>query len=99
VPDAVQDGLTGFLFDPADAHGIVSTVERALSSRCDLDAIRLRARQDVEQRSWERATEQLRKHYLQIILNRRLKEPRRPQGWMKRISSRSALRLLRFFLP
>jgi glycosyltransferase involved in cell wall biosynthesis len=99
VPDAVQDGLTGFLFDPADAKGIVSTVERALSSRCDLDAIRLRARQDVEQRSWERATEHLRKHYLQIILNRPLKEPRRPQGWMKRISSRIALRLLRFFLP
>jgi glycosyltransferase involved in cell wall biosynthesis len=99
VPDAVQDGVTGFLFEPSDTKGIVSTVKRALSSRCDLDAIRLRARQDVEQRSWEQATEQLREYYLETIRSCPLKEPRGPQSSMKRISSRIALGMLRFFLP
>ncbi len=45
VPDAVQDGFTGMLFEPTDPHGLVNAVKRALASHADLDAIRVRARQ------------------------------------------------------
>jgi glycosyltransferase involved in cell wall biosynthesis len=99
VPDAVQDGLTGFLFEPADTKGLVDTVERALSGHCDLDAIRDRARQDVEQHNWQQATEKLREYYGETIRNHPQKQARAPQSSMKRISSRIALAMLRTFLP
>jgi glycosyltransferase involved in cell wall biosynthesis len=99
VPDAVQDGVTGFLYEPGDTNGCVDTVKRALSSSCDLNSIRIRARQDVEQRNWESATAKLREHYVETIRNRKPKEAKVPQTPMKRISSRIALATLRTFLP
>jgi glycosyltransferase involved in cell wall biosynthesis len=99
VPDAVQDGVTGFLFDPADAQGMVSTVKRALSSRSALEAVCLEARKDVAERSWEKATEQLREYYLRTIESRPMHARRRPRGFVKRISSRVVLGTLRLLLP
>jgi len=99
VPDAVQDGVTGFLFERADTDSFVRTVKRALSCSRNLDVIRVRARQDVEERGWERATEQLQECYTETIRSHPPKKPRSPQSSLKRISSRIALHTLRTLLP
>ena len=67
VPDAVEDGVTGFLFDPEQPESFVATVKHAWNSKGQLGAIRRNARQDVERQSWARATGELREHYCQVI--------------------------------
>lgn len=99
VPDAVRDGSTGFLFEPTDPDGLVNTVKRALSDRAVLDTIRMQARQDVEQHSWEDATDQLRQLYAETIHNYSPKESSEPEGAVKRLASRVALAALRTLLP
>ncbi len=103
IPDAVQDGVTGFLFEqgvePGDPEGLVNTVKRALSEASDLDSIRARARQDVEQHSWEGATEQLRGLYAEVVHDRLTVKPKVPEGRLKRVTSRVTLSALRTFLP
>jgi glycosyltransferase involved in cell wall biosynthesis len=99
VPDAVQDGLTGFLFEPTDPDGLVNTVKRALASCSDLDVISVRARKDVERHSWEGATEQLRQLYLKTVQNGLPRKPRGPESTVKRITSRLVLGTLRALLP
>ena len=98
VPDAVQDGRTGFLFAPGEPDGLVNCVRRALASG-DLDSIRARARQDVEQHSWEGATEQLRQLYMQAMENRMHRAPPQPPGAVKRALSHATLTVLRTLLP
>lgn len=99
VPDAVQDGVTGFLFEADDADGLVHTVERALSSEADLAAVRVRARQDVELHSWEGATDQLREMYAETIKNWSPKRSGKPDGAVKRMASNATLAVLRTLLP
>jgi glycosyltransferase involved in cell wall biosynthesis len=99
IPDAVQDGSTGFLFEPGDPDGLVNTVRRALERPCDLDTIRGRARQDVEAHSWEGATEQLRALYAEALENRLTVKAKEPVGPLKRFTSRVTLSALRTFLP
>jgi glycosyltransferase involved in cell wall biosynthesis len=97
VPDAVQDGVTGFLSDPSDPEGLVKSVARALSGEINLDRMRETARQDVEQHSWEGATDQLRELYTETIQNYEPKIP--PEGLGQRMFSRVALAVLRTLLP
>jgi glycosyltransferase involved in cell wall biosynthesis len=98
VPDAVQDGCTGFLFEPTDPDGLVNTVKHALTSGSDLDTIRVRARQEVEQHSWAGATEQLRQLYVETIQNWLPAKPRELEGAVKRLASRAVLATLRTLL-
>jgi glycosyltransferase involved in cell wall biosynthesis len=67
VPDAVEHGVTGFLFDPDDHDSLVATVRQAWNSKGQLETIRRNARQDVERHSWVRATSELRQLYCQVI--------------------------------
>jgi glycosyltransferase involved in cell wall biosynthesis len=99
VPDAVHDGATGFLFEPTDPDGLVHAVKRALGSTTDLDAIRRHARQDVEQHSWEGATDQLRQLYAETIQHYSPKEPSQPDSAVKRLAIRATLATLRTLLP
>lgn len=99
VPDAVQDGVTGFLFEPGDPDGLVHAVKRALSSKADLEAVRMRARQDVEQHSWEGATDQLRQLYAETIKNWTPKRSGKPESAVKRIACSATLSALRTLLP
>jgi glycosyltransferase involved in cell wall biosynthesis len=99
IPDAVQDGSTGFLFDPGDPGALVNTVKRALASGPDLDAIRTRAREDTECHSWEGATEQLSQLYQAAIQNWPNRWRPQPPGLVKRVASRNTMALLRTFLP
>jgi len=99
VPDAVQDGVTGFLFEADDPNGLINTVKRAMSSTTDLEAVRIRARQDVEQHSWEGATDQLRELYAETIKNWAPKRRDKPAGVVKRIACQAMLSALRTLLP
>jgi len=99
VPDAVHDGVTGFLFEPADPQGLVNTVKNAIAGSYDLDAIRIRARHDVELYSWEGATRKLRQQYAETIQNRPSDKPHAPKNAAKRITSRIVLGTLRTLLP
>jgi glycosyltransferase involved in cell wall biosynthesis len=98
VPDAVQDGRTGFLFEPTDPDGLVNAVKHALRGGSDLDTIRIRARQEVEQHSWEGATEQLRQLYVETTQNWLPAKPREPESAVKRLASRAVLATLRTLL-
>jgi glycosyltransferase involved in cell wall biosynthesis len=97
VPDAVQDGVNGFLFEPDDAEGLVKTVARALGSEADLDRVRANARCEVEQYSWEGATDRLREMYMETIQSYAPKVP--STGLVKRTSSAATLAVLRTLLP
>ena len=67
VPDAVEDGVTGFLFDPDQDGSFSATVKHAWNSGRQLERIRQNAREDVERHSWARATSELRQLYCQVI--------------------------------
>jgi glycosyltransferase involved in cell wall biosynthesis len=97
VPDAVEDGVTGFLFEPGDVNGLVNTVARALSSKPDLDRVRANARREMEQCSWESATDRLRALYVETIQNYAPKAP--PKSLVRRTLSPATLAVLRTLLP
>ncbi len=99
VPDAVQDGVTGFLFEPGDPDGLVKTVQRALKDRSELEAVSLRARQDVELHSWEGATDQLRAMYAETIEHWAPKRTGKPDGVVKRAACSATMAALRTLLP
>lgn len=67
IPDAVEDGVTGFLFEAADRHGLVNAIQRVLDNPDERNKVRVRGRADVERHSWEGSTDQLRRYYAQAI--------------------------------
>jgi glycosyltransferase involved in cell wall biosynthesis len=98
IPDAVEDGVTGFLFDPSDRNALVETVRRALANPAECAAVRARARADVERHSWEGSTEQLRRYYTQAMEHPRPKATtdgvKKPAGLSKRMVLASLRKLL-----
>jgi glycosyltransferase involved in cell wall biosynthesis len=98
IPDAVEHGVTGFLFEPDDEHGFVAAVKRALENGAERESVLERARADVERHSWKGSTDQLRHHYQQAIEQPRPRvakdQPRRPPGLRRRIVLGSLRRLL-----
>ncbi|HEX3985476.1 MAG TPA: glycosyltransferase [Acidobacteriaceae bacterium] len=99
IPDAVEHEVTGLLCDPADRDGLARTVRRALTCGAELEAIRTRAREDVERRSWQEATDRLRVHYQQAIADWQQKPARARLGGAGRLAQDTALAVLRRALP
>ena len=65
--DVVQDGATGFLYDPASPEGAVNAVRRLLLD-ADLRAeMGRKARADAENWSWGAATFQLDQYYRKLL--------------------------------
>jgi glycosyltransferase involved in cell wall biosynthesis len=101
VPDAVEDGATGLLYDPERPRALVEAVAYALANPARMEAMRQCARTDVERYSWTFATEQLTRYYAQAIENRlpvRKAKPRRRQA-PAQLTRRMALGALRWLLP
>lgn len=98
IPDAVEDGVTGYLFEPGDKDGLIETVRRALANPGERATIRVRARADVERHSWDGSTRQLRQYYAQAIEDPRPKKemigPRRRPGLRRRMVIGTLRRLL-----
>jgi glycosyltransferase involved in cell wall biosynthesis len=77
IPDAVEDGVTGFLYEPEDAEELVKRVQWVMEHPEERGAVQAKARADVERHSWEGSTDQLRRYYEQAI------EYPRPKGVAK----------------
>lgn len=65
--DVVQDGVTGFLYDPTSPTGIVDAVRKLLFSPDLRSEMGERARADAENWSWGAATYQLEQYYRKVL--------------------------------
>lgn len=63
IPDIVQNGLNGYLFDPANETGATTATQRLLSNQIEREKLRHHARQEAERWSWAAATHQLCNYY------------------------------------
>ncbi|MFZ0632644.1 MAG: glycosyltransferase [Acidobacteriaceae bacterium] len=98
IPDAVEDGVTGFLYDPGE-RALVETVQRVLASPSDRASLRTRARAEVEHHGWLQATDLLRQQYQQAIHDPRPRtQPTRSPG-QHSLVRRTTLGVLRRLLP
>ncbi len=67
VPDVVEDGVTGFLYDPDRPDDLLAQSKRLLTNGALRQAMSWAARQEAERWSWTSATEQLRRSYVRAI--------------------------------
>ncbi len=67
IPDIVQDGVNGYLFDPADEQGAVTATQRLLGNQVERDTLRHNARREAERWGWAAATHQLQSYYQGVI--------------------------------
>lgn len=65
--DVVQDGVTGYLYDPAAPDGAVAAIRRLLFEPGLREAMGRQARADAERWSWRAATEQLEQYYRKVL--------------------------------
>ncbi len=97
IPDAVEDGVTGFLYESGEPN-LVETVGRVLASPAECAEIRTRARAEVERHGWQQATDLLRQQYRQAIEHPRRSalatQPPRPRSLARRTTMAALRRLL-----
>lgn len=67
IPDIVEDGVNGYLFDPADDNGAIGATQRLLANRHEREVMRHNARQEAERWGWAAATGQLQRYYEQVL--------------------------------
>eukprot|EP00276_Gloeochaete_wittrockiana_P006534 CAMPEP_0184646834 /NCGR_PEP_ID=MMETSP0308-20130426/3626_1 /TAXON_ID=38269 /ORGANISM="Gloeochaete witrockiana, Strain SAG 46.84" /LENGTH=425 /DNA_ID=CAMNT_0027077249 /DNA_START=578 /DNA_END=1855 /DNA_ORIENTATION=+ len=67
IPDLVDHGITGMLYDPEDMDGAAKAVDELLSNPTLRENIVARAREKAEQWGWKRATNQLRSMYYEVL--------------------------------
>jgi len=72
IPDIVNDGENGCLYDPDQPDSLVGAVRRLLGDQDQRSRLRLAARQEAERWGWAGATEQLRRYYRQVLGSREL---------------------------
>ncbi len=63
IPDIVEDGVNGYLFDPIDEKGAIVATQHLLSQPQAREALRQNARLEAERWSWSAATRQLQNYY------------------------------------
>jgi len=72
IPDIVEDGVNGYLFDPNDDQGAIVATQHLLSNQEERETLRRNARQEAERWSWSAATRQLQSYYRMVIASRSL---------------------------
>jgi len=72
IPDIVEDGVNGYLFDPNDEQGAIVATQHLLSNQEERETLRRNARQEAERWSWSSATRQLQSYYRRVIASRSL---------------------------
>jgi glycosyltransferase involved in cell wall biosynthesis len=65
--DIVQDGVTGYLYDPTDPQGAIVALRSLLFDSAHRDKLSRQARADAEQWSWAAATHNLEQYYREVI--------------------------------
>ena len=72
IPDIVEDGVNGYLFDPTDDWGAIAATQRLLSSQEERETLRRNARQEAERWSWSASTRQLQSYYRRVVASQAL---------------------------
>lgn len=67
IPDIVEDGVNGYLFDPSDDNGAIAATQRLLARSDERETLRCNARQEAERWGWSAATRQLRHYYQKVM--------------------------------
>lgn len=67
IPDIVEDGVNGYLFDPTDEEGAIVATQHLLSQQEERETLRRNARCEAERWSWSAATRQLQSYYRTIV--------------------------------
>lgn len=67
IPDIVEDGVNGFLFDPRDENGAIAATQRLLANSQEREHLRHNARREAERWGWSAATRQLQSYYRVIV--------------------------------
>ena len=65
IPDIVNDGINGYMFDPSQINGLTLATENLLQNRNQYMCIE--ARLEAEKWGWDAATRQLQNYYEQTI--------------------------------
>jgi len=69
IPDIVTDGVNGYLFDPADEQGAITSTQRLLERTYERETLRQNARAEAERWSWAAATRQLQNYYTAVVMS------------------------------
>jgi glycosyltransferase involved in cell wall biosynthesis len=72
IPDIVEDGVNGFMFDPTDDRGAIAATHRLFANPTEREILRHNARAEAERWGWAAATAQLRRYYQSVIASRRM---------------------------
>ena len=93
--DVVQDGITGFLYDPTSSVGAVEAIRRLLFNaelRADMGQ---RARADAERWSWGAAAFQLEQYYRKVLAREAHLPQQIAERWTKGVPADAICRELR----
>lgn len=74
IPDIVNDGVNGCLYDPDQPASLPTAVERLLGDPAARRQLRLAAREEAERWGWPSATAQLQGYYRQVLNRGRLQQ-------------------------
>ncbi len=74
IPDIVNDGVNGCLYDPDQPASLPTAVERLLGDPAARRQLRLAAREEAERWGWPSATAQLQGYYRQVLNRGRLEQ-------------------------
>ncbi len=72
IPDIVNDGVNGCLYDPDQPDSLSEAVARLLGDRAARLLLRQAAREEAERWGWPSATAQLQNYYRQVLAQNRL---------------------------
>lgn len=67
IPDIVEDGVNGYLFDPRDEDGAIAATQKLFSSSSERLLLRRNARLEAEKWGWASATRQLQAFYRSVL--------------------------------
>ncbi len=87
IPDIVQDGVNGYLFDPRDERGAIAATQHLLSQPEARETLRRNARAEAERWSWSAATKQLEQYYQSVLAQAKVSAPLPHTYWSNGRSS------------
>ena len=67
IPDIVTDGVNGYLFEPEDPDGAITSTQSLLEATQAREELRRNARNEAEQWGWAAATQQLQGYYRSVL--------------------------------
>ncbi|ABM73063.1 SqdX [Prochlorococcus marinus str. MIT 9515] len=73
IPDIINDGINGCLYDPDEKDNgeksLIEATKKILADKNKKEAMRIEARKEAEQWDWNQATLQLQKYYSETLEN------------------------------